>query len=122
MRRLVAFLAVAVALVVGVKVLMEATQNRPDTPAAGSSSTIEFTVSADNFQRGEAAAADALWAVCASTVDGDVSTRPQPVGPAWRVSISPALGEHGEKRLVGCLEDLTVDRAVGRVQSVHHAG
>ena len=65
---------------------------------------------------------DALWAVCSATVPGDVSPMPEQVGDHWRVTISPALGEHGEKRLLGCLEDLTIDRVVGTVVAVTTSG
>jgi|RhiMethySRZTD1v2_1073278.scaffolds.fasta_scaffold535334_3 hypothetical protein len=118
MKRLLAYVAVAAVLVVGVKVMMEATQNRPDDPPPGSSSSIEFRVSAADFQRGDEAAATALWAVCAATVDGTTSALPEPVGSGFRVSVTPALGEHGTKRLVGCLEDLTLDRMTGEVLTI----
>jgi hypothetical protein len=119
MKRVVIIVGVLAALVVGVKVMADATQNRPDEVVAGTSSVVEFKVSTRDFQRGEPAAADALWAVCASTVGGDVSPRPEPVQGRWRVTISPAMGEHGEQRLVGCLQDLTIDRVVGRVTTVN---
>jgi hypothetical protein len=118
MKRLVAYIALALALFVGVRVMMDATQNRPDAPAAGTSSTIDFTVDTRDFQRGEPAAADALWAVCAATVAGDVSVRPEAVDAGWRVTVTPAIGHHGQKRLVGCLEDVTIDRVVGHVTAI----
>jgi hypothetical protein len=46
--------------------------------------------------------------VSAAAVDGD----------GWTATVEPAIGEHGEKRLVGCLEDLTLDRVVGRVLDI----
>lgn len=119
MKRLVGYVALALALFVGVNLMMDATQNRPDAPAAGSSSTIDFTVDTRDFQRGEPAAADALWAVCAATVGGDVSLRPEAVDAAWRVTVTPAIGHHGQKRLVGCIEDVTIDRVVGHVVDIH---
>jgi hypothetical protein len=60
--------------------------------------------------------------VCSATVGGDVSGVPAPAGDAiagaYTVSISPAIGENGRKRLVGCLEDATLDRVVGHVRSI----
>jgi hypothetical protein len=55
--------------------------------------------------------------VCAGTVAGEFSA-PQAFGEEWRVTITPAIGEHGENRLVGCLEDLTLDRVVGDVVDI----
>ena len=36
-------------------------------------------------------------------------------GDHFTVTVSPAFGENGEKRLAGCIEDATVDRVVGHV-------
>ena len=122
MKRVIAYLALAVATVVGIGVLMEATQNRPDDPAPGSSSTLAFTVSTRDFPGGEQTAARTLMAVCAATVDEATITVPAQAGEAeddaWRVTIKPALGEHGRKRLEGCLEDVTLDRVIGHVTDV----
>ena len=114
MRRAVATLALVLAFVAWIGALREATENRPDIVDPDSSTTIDFTVSEQRFQRGEPAAAAALWAVCSSTVGGTVSV-PQAFDDAWRVEVTPAIGEHGENRLVGCLEDVTIDRVVGDV-------
>ena len=35
----------------------------------------------------------------------------------YRVVLRPAVGDHDERKLVGCLEDLTVDRVLGDVES-----
>ena len=35
-----------------------------------------------------------------------------------RFSVEPALGTHSRRKLVGCLEDATIDRVVGDVVSV----
>jgi hypothetical protein len=115
-RALIAVVAIA-ALAVGIVLMAELTQNRPDEVRAGSVTTVSFSVSTRDAQRGEPAAAAALWAVCAATVPGDVSA-PEPVDGVWEVTIEPAIGEHGENRLVGCLEDVTLDRVVGHVVAV----
>ena len=86
---------------------------------AGSVTTVSFTVSTRDCQRGEpAAAAVALWAVCAATVPGEVSATPTAGRRPGEVTVAPAIGEHGRRRLVGCLEDVTLDRVVGHVVSV----
>ncbi len=122
MKRIVIFLGVAVALGLGVKLMADATMNKPDEAVTGSTSVVEFEVSIHDFQRGKPAAANALWAVCSATVPGDVSPLPEQIGDHWQVTIEPALGEHGEKRLLGCLEDLTIDRVVGTVVDVRTPG
>jgi len=106
------------ALAVGVGAMSDATQSRPDEVRKGSNTTIEFTVSVREYRRGEAAGAQALWTVCSATVRGDVSPSPIVHGNAWIGSVSPSLGVHGQKRLVGCLEDATLDRVIGAVRTV----
>jgi hypothetical protein len=117
--RTVVGVLVGVAALVGLLLGMaELTQNRPDVVRDGSRTTVTFEVATRDVERGEPAAAAALWAVCAGTVGGEVSAVPSSAGCAWRVTIAPAIGEHGENRLVGCLEDLTVDRVIGDVVAV----
>ncbi|HEX4984139.1 MAG TPA: hypothetical protein VFV63_20720 [Ilumatobacteraceae bacterium] len=118
---MIAHLALAAAGLVGVVALMEATQNRPDDPPPGSTSTVAFTVSTRDFPGGNSTAANTLAAVCAATVDSVVSA-PAASGDEWLVRITPALGEHGRKRLEGCLEDVTLDRVIGHVTDVHTTG
>ena len=38
-------------------------------------------------------------------------------GGRYRVVLEPAVGDHERRKLVGCLEDLTVDRVLGDVES-----
>jgi hypothetical protein len=116
-KRALATVALLAALVVGIVVMADATQNRPDVRPAGSMTTVDFTVSSRDYQRGDTAAATALWAVCSATIGGTVSPAPEPVGDTWRVTISPQVGDHGRSRLVGCLEDVTLDRVLGNVVS-----
>jgi hypothetical protein len=123
MKRLIAQLTLAVVGLVGLLALMEATQNRPDNPRPGSTSTVAFTLSTRDFPGGESTAATTLVAVCAATLDGSTVSPPVASGEAqadetWTVRISPALGEHGRKRLEGCLEDVTLDRVIGHVTDV----
>src|SRR5690606_13363 len=118
---IVAAVAFGVALVVGLVALADLTQNRPDEVRPGSVTTMTFRVTTRDVQRGDDAAAATLWAVCAGTVGGSI-TSPVAVGDAYAVTISPAIGEHGRKRLTGCIEDVTVDRVKGHVVSLVAAG
>jgi hypothetical protein len=118
MKTVVGVLAVAAVVVVGIARLADLTQNRPDERVPGSETTVEFQVSTRDYPRGEAAAALALWTICSSMVGGRVTPQPVEAAGDWQVRISPAIGEHGEDRLVGCLEDLTVERVIGNVVSL----
>jgi hypothetical protein len=118
MKRTFGYVALALALFASVRLIMEATQDGPDPRAPGSSSTIEFTVTANNKHGGESAAAAALWAVCSTTVDGTMSQRPQALGGAWRVTVAPEIGPRGQRRLIGCIEDMTIERVIGRVRNI----
>ncbi|MGH9113599.1 MAG: hypothetical protein ACRDZN_15085 [Acidimicrobiales bacterium] len=126
-----AALAVAILGTLGIVGLAEVTQNRPDAVEAGTTTVVTFDVGTRDYQRGDEAAARALWAVCSSTVGGEVTT---PVataggeggddgagGDAYTVTIAPAIGENGRKRLTGCLEDATLDRVMGHVRSISTA-
>ena len=102
--------------------LADLTQNRPDPVEAGTATVVSFDVDTRDYQRGDGAAAQALWAVCSATVGGDVTGVSAAAGTTaddgYTVSISPAIGENGRKRLVGCLEDATLDRVMGHVRSI----
>ena len=114
--------ALVLALAIGIGAMREATQNRPDVVVEGSTTTLDFDVATRRYRPGEPAAAAALWAVCSATVGGDVSPLPEAVDGHWRVRISPAIGEHGENRLVGCLEDVTIDRVQADVLTLRRDG
>ena len=120
--KVLAVLAVAVMGAIGIVGLAELTQNRPDPVEAGSATVLTFDVDTRDYQRGEGAAAQALWAVCSATVGCDVTGVPAPArggaGDGYTVTISPAIGENGRKRLSGCLEDATLDRVMGHVRSI----
>jgi hypothetical protein len=82
---------------------------------------IVVAVNEDRFAPGQDAAAAALWAVCSAQTTSEVTGGQglQPLGgDRYRVVLRPALGRHGQLKLVGCLEDLTIDRVLGDVTSV----
>ncbi len=107
--------AVAVVAVMG---LMAATQNRPDPRVAGTASDVTFDVRVGSRPGGEAAGAQALWAVCGATL-GSVDVGPvEADAEAWTVHVEPAVGEHAHKRLQGCIEDLTIPRVRGDLHAV----
>jgi hypothetical protein len=117
-------LAIAVVLVVGavasVDVLGDLTQSRPDAVRNGAATEVVLSVSNDRFRSGDDAAADALWGVCAAQTGSHVVGEggPETIGGGrYRLVLVPAVGHHERRKLVGCLEDLTVDRVVGDVES-----
>lgn len=108
------------ATVLGIIGLADLTQNRPDEIVDGSTTTIEFDVATRRYDGAELIAAQSLWAVCHSTVGGEKSAVVED-GDHFSVTVSPAFGENGTKRLTGCLADATVDRVMGHVVSLTHA-
>jgi hypothetical protein len=113
-----AVLVVSLAGTLGIVGLADLTQNRPDTAVAGTSTVVEFDVATRDYRGSDAAAAAALWAVCGVTVPGEDGGPVTSADGDFAVTITPAIGENGRKRLLGCLEDGTLDRVMGHVQSV----
>lgn len=98
--------------------LATATQNRPDNLVAGTRSEVILAVDTqDGYDR--RLAAEGLWATCQQTVDKvamqSFETRDD---GDFAIVVEPALGHNAEKRLVGCLEDFTIDRVLGNVVAV----
>jgi len=108
-------LVLALAVGAGVAGLAEMTQNRPDAAAPGSASVISFDVATRGYRGGDAGAAQALWSVCVATVPGETTTPVTDGRGGFSVTVTPAIGEHGRKRLAGCLEDGTLDRVIGHL-------
>jgi hypothetical protein len=111
---LVVIVAIAVAGALG---LLELTENRPDPIVPGSTSEIVLDV-ATKPPITERQGAAGLWAVCLLRAHqhrlvGQRKTRDDVV-----YVIKPALGEHSRRRVVGCLEDATIERVLGHVTAV----
>lgn len=113
-----AVVGLAAMTVLGVDSLADLTQNRPDPVVDGSSTEIVYDVGTRDYNGTDLAAAQALWAVCAASASGTADGPTVGADGLFRVSISPAIGTHGRKRVIGCLEDGTLDRVQGHVQSV----
>jgi hypothetical protein len=117
-RALLVVLAVA-ALVAGIDLLADLTQDRPDRVAPGSRSEIVLDVSPRDRTRSHLLAAQGLWGACQGTVRHRLA---EPgvveVGDGrFRLMTEPALGEHAWRRLQGCLEDATLDKVKAHVVS-----
>jgi hypothetical protein len=119
-------LAAVVGLVVGLKAgwdsLADATQSRADIRQDGSTTDVVLLVEHNRYRPGTAVAAQTLWGTCAATVTGQLAPgAPQPLGDdRFLLRITPALGEHSEEKLLGCLRDQTLDRVQATVLSVTH--
>jgi hypothetical protein len=111
-------------LVVGavtVEELGDLTQTRSDHVDPQSRSEIVLEVHTLRYHQPEEDAARNLWAACSGTTGRRLVADPGfvPVGDhTVRFSVAPGLGEHARRRLVGCLQDTTIDRIKGSVESV----
>lgn len=120
MKRFLGLSMGAMVLFLGVGAMADLTQNRPDQVDPDSTTRIVFDVSTRTYKRSDAEAARSLWALCSSTISNEVLVGPAEVPDGMAVTLRPALGEHSTKRLVGCLEDATLDRVMGDVVSLRH--
>ena len=122
-KQLAALVLAIVAGTVGIDVLSDATQTRPDTLVAGSESVVTTSIWTNGSIRG-IEAARSLWGTCQGTVpnrltDGGIR---RVGGNRFSFGLEPALGKNGERRLRGCLSDATIDNIQSRVVSVEAAG
>jgi hypothetical protein len=121
-RRLVvagAIVAVGALGIAGIDRLADATQTRPDHQPPGTATEIVFEVETLGYRQDPALAATALWGTCSATVSSRLVGEVQPVGHGrFRAVVAPALGHHGRERVVGCLNDLTLDRVRSSVVHV----
>jgi hypothetical protein len=102
--------------IIGTVALAEVTQDRPDSVDPSSASIVLFDVEERAFLGAEPGAA--LWAACQGAIESHALALGEVDDGRYRVDVQPALGENAEKRLVGCLEDATVDRLAGQVVSI----
>lgn len=118
MRAVVVGLVVLGLAYVAIDVLADATQTRPDFEHPASRSEVIFRVGTRQHGRRPRLAAEGLWLHCQGATTGRrlIGDELEQVGDdTFRAVIQPALGTHAERRLRGCLEDVTVDRVKGRV-------
>jgi hypothetical protein len=106
-------------MVAAVDLLADATQNRPDRPQAGVT-TIVVDVQLRDAGTTVDEAAEALWVACRSTFGSQIPhAQVAGVGESRAtVVLDTRIGQHARRRLVGCLEDATLDRIQASVQKV----
>jgi hypothetical protein len=118
MTRVVVAAAIGLLFAVGFELLEERWETTEDVLVPGSRSELVVDV---RVARGPVdTAADALVSACAWVVPDHAVTL---VGPGDRdgryvVDVEPALEHHGRRKLVGCLEDGTLDRVWGDVRTI----
>lgn len=117
-------IAVAAALSLGIDALGDLTQNRPDQALPGTSSTLVVEIKTRMAGASSVETASRLWSACAGTVPAYIDTpKIAALGSGKALVVTqPALGEHTQRRLTGCLNDTTLDEVQARVQSVESFG
>lgn len=117
-------IAVAAALSLTVDALGDLTQNRPDAALPGTSSTVVLEIDTRAAGASSVETATRLWAACAGTVPGYIDApKIAALGSGKALIVTqPALGEHTQRRLSGCLSDATLDEVVARVVTVESFG
>jgi hypothetical protein len=118
MTRVVLGLAVAFLATLGFDLLEAQWETTEDVLVPGSRSVLTVDVRVDRGPVDTAAAA--LVGACAWVVPDHTVTL---VGPGdhdgrYVVDVAPALERHGRRKLVGCLEDGTLDRVWGDVRTI----
>ena len=118
MKRAFGTLALGVATVVAVMGLADATQDRPDGPNPGTRSEVVLDVETRDGHARDVAA-QGLWATCQQTLENKRVESFEALGDGrFSIIVEPAIGENAKRRLVGCLEDFTIDRVLGNVVEV----
>lgn len=121
MKRTAIVLALGTIGALGVGALADATQSRPDARAAADSTTeITFAVEARRYPSG-ADAGQALWTACQGTFSARTLALTETTDGHYRAVVAPSLGQLAQRRLIGCLEDATVDRLRGDAVAVASA-
>ncbi|MBL1073694.1 hypothetical protein JK358_04750 [Nocardia sp. 2] len=122
MRAVLAALVLAAALLGGVYGLAGSMKFHTDTGASGSRTTVTFDADVRTTVAEDPALT--LWKECRSHVNHvRIVSGPVESAGRWTVVVEPALGTHTERRLIGCLRDLTVDGITGHdVDSRHSQG
>ncbi|MFZ9630354.1 MAG: hypothetical protein ACO3C1_13510 [Ilumatobacteraceae bacterium] len=120
-RRWTAAFLVAVALVVagvGVEAVRRLTQSTRDAPGRHGSSELVVEVRSLD-ERPPVQMATALWTVCRERLDQwPVATVTAVAGSEVTMQLDRALSDTARRRLVGCLEDFTLERVLGTVVRV----
>jgi len=117
-RRVVTIVLTGALAAVVIGLLAGRLQNRADEPVPGSRSVVTFDVDAYDVQQPIEQAARALWYACNQTVPSHLESLSIGARGNGVATLSPAMGPHDRKRLMGCMHDATIDRVRGEVVSI----
>jgi hypothetical protein len=118
-------LGLVFALYAAIDALADLTQNRPDALEVRGSTRLVMTVNAsDSDFYSPLVAARGLWNHCRGTINqsNPVPGRLRAGDGLVTLVLEPAIGENTQKRLVGCLQDATIDHLSADVLFVRSAG
>ena len=117
-------IAVAAGLSLAVAALGDVTQNRPDRALPGTSSTLVLDINTRTPDTSSVETATRLWGTCAGTLPHYIDAPKIAALGSGRALIvtQPALGEHTQRRLSGCLSDTTLDEVQASVVSLNSFG
>lgn len=120
--RLVAIVALVAVGTVALDLLSDATQTRADEPVDAARTEIVVRVQTNRYRQSALTAATTLWGACAATVPVQlVGDRPEALDDElFRYLVEPALGRYRRERLVGCMNDVTLERVRADVVRVTH--
>lgn len=123
-RRAAIVVALVVAGAVAVDRLADATQTRVDTSPDADRTELVVLVETQRYRQSPRTAAVALWGACAATVPVRlVDDAPEQLDDdRFRYVVEPAIGRYRRERLVGCMNDFTIDRIRAEVVSVTNVG
>jgi hypothetical protein len=113
--------ALGVGAYLAVTLLGDITQTRPDHVGPNSRSEIVLEVETNGYLQPASDGARNLWAACSGITSRQLVEDPGIVDIGegrFRFSVEPGLGANTRRKLVGCLEDATIDRVQGSVVSV----
>jgi hypothetical protein len=103
----------------GIDLLSDATQNRPDRIVPGTVSEITVDVYTNDNKYSRAEAIETLWSTCRAMVPSELAAPIARAGSSrFVLRVEPALGNNGMRRLHGCFEDAFLDTVQAKVVSV----
>ena len=117
LRGLLVVLCLSLVLIRSLDLLADLTQGRADPPTTGTVSEVVMELSHKNTMRSPLVTARSLLAACELSVPKHIAYGKVRVVDPYTVAftISPGLGPHEEKRMRGCLQDVTMDNVQGTV-------
>lgn len=95
-----------------VYVLAGMTMNRPDPPPTGLVTTYELEIELRDGSAVAPAIPKTLWLSCRAHLPGHSAAVSGGDGGRFVVSVWPSVGRNDDRRFVGCLEDVRLDRVL----------